>query len=494
MATKEILVAAGFDELGYPSVPTNGEYELVDSSATGTARQWYCSANNMNIVWSSGGCWIITQKGSDMSEYYSDASSDPWDVTWNWNGIPISGATVTKKANAGGESGGGSSEEPEVPFGTRLLISGTVAENEGLDGIYELNESASTDTNKEWINTDDSNKKVMGYWEVIDNLTYWTVRGGSDNYSATKPESSLSYPWNADNGSLVWYYHGENVSDFHVTPYVSDEEEPSTPDTPSEPVEPDPSLPDQTLVSFTIKDAIEWDDVNGVYTQTEDTYGKTGKEAIYTMTSSNGTFKCHYVSDMHEWHIDKEGVASRYYSPNDTDNPWDSTNWYEYSTSLEDRSIKVELNQGDNNGGSNDEPSEPSEPEVPFGTLLYISGTAAENEGLDGIYELNKSTATDIYKEWIKQGDSTKKVSGSFVDIDPATYWGVYGGSDNYYYDNWGESNMSYPWNADNSSFVWYYHGEAADFYVTPYVSGVEDPSAPDTPSEPVEPSTPSST
>ena len=164
-------------------------------------------------------------------------------------------------------------EQPEVPevpgesVGTYLRISGSSADNEGLAGVYKLNEAAVTDIYKEWIKQGDDTKKVRGDWVDIDNQTYWTVYGGSDNYSAFKNESALSYPWNEDNSSLVWYYHGEIV-DFQVTPYESDEEEPSMPETPSDPEEPDtPTLNGYTVVGSNNPAA------NGNYLQAADMNG-----------------------------------------------------------------------------------------------------------------------------------------------------------------------------------------------------------------------------
>lgn len=144
-----------------------------------------------------------------------------------------------------------------------------------------------------------------------------------------------------------------------------------------------------------------------------------------------------------------------------------------------DRALKYEEVQAliGNGSDSSDSPEEPEQPESAFGTYLQISGSAAVNDGLAGIYELNESASTDIKKEWIKQGDDTKKVRGNWEEVDNATLWGVYGGSDPYYASKT-ESSISYPWNADNSSFVWRYYSEPqADFHVTPYVSDEEDSS-----------------
>lgn len=103
--TKQILVAAGFDETGYLA-GTNGEYELLDVSATGTAREWHCSDNNMRIVW-TGSVWCIAPKDNMMYEVATGDVTDPWDTTWYFMGNAISGATVTKKSDSGN---GGSGE------------------------------------------------------------------------------------------------------------------------------------------------------------------------------------------------------------------------------------------------------------------------------------------------------------------------------------------------------------------------------------------------
>ena len=799
MATKEILVVAGFDETGFLG-GTNGEYELLDASATGTAREWHGTTNNMRIVWySSGSYWCIAGKDNMYWEVCAGENvTDPWDTTWYFMGNAISGATVTKKANADGGNGG-SSDIPASGFKVTGVTSPV-----SLNGVYSLTSGDISDLSScQWTNENGGHLKYFsgGYWIFGDssnpantpgdcfyygqgmdkkpweitswsdgsyshsgtlvltvggysggsgtplfnvseltttsaNGDYWLTNEGATGYDRvftngvaycightelydpSVPEAGYQivqwmicegdsyenrgtiYAISGVNESLTadpwdcYFLDDKTGSGITITKIESEsggggssDTEKPTPEEPSNNVaftvagcsyedlngdwieesangyvKADDSTKkctmdygpgfwrfwstatDMTLVNtsdtkdnpwevewwydtlgdkdessmtvtksvsgseedesesvnkFTISGCYTTSDVNTTYTLTSG----SGKNAVYT--ADNG---CTVITENNSWVVKHPMGGNILFAYDDSympitnvDNPWEISMWYDnmagsrYTISFSDivtgggsssvpeepeveddypSSLQVsgaidyidpgvwnvdgiynksdELNEGKpvykntetpnkcikyNNGywriysydavsdylyicqtdgnldlnvkwtantahvigvvsvvkhNDTEQPEVPEQPSASFGTYLQISGNAAVNDGLDGIYKLNESASTDIYKEWIKQGDDTKKVNGGFVDIDPATYWTVRGGSDNYFTTNW-ESIMSYPWNADNSSFVWYYHGEIVDFHVTPYVSDEEDPSIPETPSVPVEPDTPES-
>lgn len=237
--TKEILVASGFDETGYLS-GTNGEYELLDVSATGTAREWHCATNGMRIVW-SGSVWCIAPKDNMMYEVATGNVTDPWDTTWYFMGNAISGATVTKKSDSGNGGSGNNSAA-----GMELIVTGSYGSiieemhhypAGAADGEYTLEIDPGpldpTGRGRVWTNADGS-FKISAEWINDGSTGLWSLcpTSGDACYYTLWSKNGHEDIVNADGSSVVWEFQqmNSNMTVVKKSQFIAVHENAGTPD------------------------------------------------------------------------------------------------------------------------------------------------------------------------------------------------------------------------------------------------------------------------
>lgn len=212
-----VVTLSGVGSLGYDSVELdygadvamNGDYTLVDATATGKNRVWtmYAAANGITYAIKHDGdrTWRVDNYNTDENILYCENSSydSPWinettSITW-WAG-PNDCPHIKTLPKAD------SSSEPELPTPDKPEVD--VAFTVAGCSVEELNGDWIEESSNVYINADDSTKKctmddgpdLWHFWSTVTDVTLVYTTDSKDN------------PW-----EIEWWYNMDDNTETQMT-------------------------------------------------------------------------------------------------------------------------------------------------------------------------------------------------------------------------------------------------------------------------------------